>query len=84
MDTAKMMANAYKLKQIIEAEVIEVEENGIKITIGGDLKIKKVSINNAEDDVLKDAINNAVRKAQELQVLKMREIGDLEGIFQDK
>lgn len=79
MDTAKMMANAYKLKQAIEAEVIEVEENGIKITIGGDLKVKKILVNNAENDVLKDAINNAIRKAQELQVLKMREIGDLSG-----
>lgn len=77
MDTAKMMANAYKLKQSIETEVIEVEEKGIKITISGDLKIKKISINNAENDILKEAINNAIRKAQELQVLKMREMGDL-------
>lgn len=77
MDTAKMMANAYKLKQAIETEVIEVEEKGIKITISGDLKIKKISINNTENDILKEAINNAIRKAQEIQVLKMREIGDL-------
>lgn len=83
MDTAKMMANAYKLKQAIEAEVIEVEENGIKITIGGDLKIKKISINNAENGVLKDVINNSVRKAQEIQVLKMREMVDFEGIAQN-
>lgn len=76
MDTAKMMANAYKLRQAIEAEVIEVEENGIKITIGGDLKIKKISINNTENDALKDAVNKAIRKAQEVQVLKMREMGD--------
>mgnify|MGYP001580136794 FL=1 len=59
-----MMANAYKLKQAIEAEVVEVEENGIKITIGGDLKIKKISQNNTEDNALKDAVNNAIRKAQ--------------------
>ena len=80
MDTAKMMANAYKLKQAIEAEVIEVEENGIKIIIGGDLKIKGVSQNNVENNVLKDAVNNAIRKAQELQVLKMKEMGEMEGL----
>ena len=80
MDTAKMMANAYKLKQAIEAEVVEVEENGIKITIGGDLKIKKISQNNTEDNALKDAVNNAIRKAQEIQVLKMKEMGELEGL----
>lgn len=80
MDKVKMMADAYKLRKAIEAEVIEIEENGIKITIGGDLKIKKISVNNAEDSILRDAINNAIRKAQELQVLKMKEIVDLNNI----
>jgi len=80
MDNAKMMADAYNLRKAIEAEVVEVEENGIKITIGGDLKIKKISVNNSEDNALKDAINNAIRKAQELQVLKMKELVDLENL----
>lgn len=77
MDKVKMMAEAYNLRKAIEAEVIEVEENGIKITIGGDLKIKKISANGADDNVLKEAINNAIRKAQEMQVLKMKEMIDL-------
>lgn len=80
MDKVKMMADAYKLRKAIEAEVIEIEENGIKITIGGDLKIKKISVNNTEDSILRDAINNAIRKAQELQVLKMKEMVDLNNI----
>lgn len=83
MDNAKMATDAYNLRKAIEAEVVEVEENGIKITIGGDLKIKKISLNNLENNVLKDAVNNAIRKAQELQVLKIKEMVDLEGISQD-
>jgi len=78
MNIVKMMADAYKLRKAIEAEIVEVEENGIKITIGGDLKIKKISVNNAESSALKDAINSAIRKAQELQVLKMKEMVDLD------
>ena len=80
---AKIMANAYRLKQAIEAESVDVEENGVKITIGGDLKIKNISVNNVKDETLKNVINNAIRKAQELQVLKMKEMGDLMGTFQD-
>jgi DNA-binding protein YbaB len=80
MDNAKMATDAYNLRKAIEAEVVEIEENGIKITIGGDLKIKKISLNNSEDDKLKDAINAAIRKAQELQVSKMKEMIDLESI----
>lgn len=83
MDNAKIVTDAYNLRKAIEAEVVEVEENGIKITIGGDLKIKKISLNNLENNVLKDAVNNAIRKAQELQVLKIKEMVDLEGISQD-
>ncbi|MBI1919427.1 hypothetical protein HYS29_02535 [Candidatus Microgenomates bacterium] len=83
MNKAKMMADAYRLRQAIEAEVVEVEENGIKIIIGGDLKIKKISVNNSEDDKLKDVINTAIRKAQELQVLKMKEMVDLASLSQE-
>ncbi|MBU2523601.1 hypothetical protein KKG71_00185 [Patescibacteria group bacterium] len=80
MDNVKMMANAYRLRQAIEDEVVEIEENGIKITIGGDLKVKKISLNNAENNTLKDAINSVIRKAQEAQVLKMKEMVDTENI----
>lgn len=80
MDNAKMMADAYRLRKAIETEVIEVEENGIKITIGGDLKIKHISVNNSEDSMLMDVINKAIRKAQEMAALKMKEIIDLKNL----
>ena len=80
MNKIKMMADAYRLRQAIEDEVVEIEENDIKITIGGDLKVKKISLNNAENNTLKDAINSAIRKAQEAQVLKMKEMVDTENI----
>ena len=80
MDNVKMAADAYRLRKAIEAEVVEVEENGIKITIGGDLKIKKISLNNSENDVLKEAVNKAIRKVQEMMVLKMKEMVDLKNI----
>lgn len=83
MDKAKMMADAYRLRKAIEAEVIDVKENGIKITIGGDLKIKNISLSNSEDNVLKDAINKAIRKAQEMAALKMKEMIDLKSLSQD-
>mgnify|MGYP001614479765 CR=1 FL=1 len=83
MNTVKMMADAYRLKTAIENEIVEIEENGIKITIGGDLKIKKISVNDLEDSKMRDAINIAIRKAQELQVQKMREAVDLNNLSPD-
>lgn len=82
VNTVKMMADAYRLKSVIENEIVEVEENGVKITMGGDLKVKKISVNDLEDGKMRDVINNAIRKAQELQVQKMKEMVDLEGLSQ--
>jgi len=80
LDKVKMMADAYKLRKSIENEVVEIEENGIKITIGGDLKIRNITLNNSENNIMKDAVNTAIRKAQEMMVLKMKEMIDLENI----
>lgn len=80
MDTAKMMTDAYNMQKAIEGEIVEVEENGIKIVIGGDLKIKHISINDKENDILKNAVNSSIRKAQEVQVLKMKEMVDLNNV----
>jgi len=76
MDDVQLATNAYQLRQAIEKEIVEVGENDINITIGGDLKIKSISINNVEQNDLIEAINHAIRKAQEMQVTKMKELID--------
>ena len=44
-DKVKMMSKALKLKKAVEAEIIEVEESGIKIRVSGDQKVKFLSVN---------------------------------------
>lgn len=80
LDKAKMMADAYRLRKAIEAEVIEVEENGIKVIMGGDQKIKQIFINGSDNITLTEVINKAIRKAQEVAAIKMKEMGGLEGL----
>lgn len=80
LNQAKMMADAYRLKKAIEAEVIEVEENGIKIQVGGDQKVKYLSIGGVEKKDLMDIINKGIRKAQEIAVMKMKEMNVTENL----
>ncbi len=80
-DKAKMLAQAYKLKKAIEEEVIEYEENGIKIKVSGDQKIKYLSVNGVENKALIDAINKAMKKSQEMAARKMKDMGGLEGLI---
>jgi DNA-binding protein YbaB len=80
-DKAKMLAQAYKLKKAVEAEIVEIEENGIKISVSGDQRIKFLSINGMENKILVDTINKAMKKSQETAAKRMKDMGGLEGLF---
>jgi DNA-directed RNA polymerase subunit E'/Rpb7 len=80
-DKAKMLAKAFKLKKVIEGEVTEVEENGIKVSVSGDQKIKNLTVNGVENRILLEAINKAMKKSQENAARKMKEMGGLDGLF---
>ena len=80
-DKAKMLAQAFKLKQAVEKETVEVEENGIKIVVSGDQKVKFLTINGMENKILVEVINKAMKKAQESAAKKMKDMGGLEGLF---
>lgn len=80
-DKAKMMAQAFKLKKAVEAEMIEIDENGIEISVSGDQKIKTLSVNGMENKILVDTINKALKKSQEAAARKMKEMGGLEGLL---
>ncbi len=80
-DKAKMLAQAYKLKKAVEAEIVEIEENGIKIKVSGDQKIKDLSVNGMENKVLVEVINKAMKKSQEMAAKRMKDMGGLEGLF---
>lgn len=64
----------------MEAETVEVEENGIKIQVGGNQKVKYLSVNGVEDKTLMEVINKGIRKAQEAAAVKMKEMGGLEDL----
>lgn len=80
-DKAKMMAQALRLKKAVEAEVVEFEENGIKISVSGDQKVKFLSVNGVENKILVETINKAMKKSQEAAARKMKDMGGLEGLF---
>ncbi len=80
-DKAKMLAQAYKLKKAVEAETVEIEENGVKVVVSGDQRVKFLSINGMENKVLVEAINKGMKKSQEQAAKRMKDMGGLEGLF---
>jgi hypothetical protein len=80
-DKAKLAIQALKLKKALESEITEMEENGVVIKVSGDQKIKYLSVNGAENKILIEVINKAMKKSQENAAKKMQDLGGLEGLL---
>jgi DNA-binding protein YbaB len=74
-----------KLKDIQKSlgrEKMDVERDGVKVTINGNIEIESISLNpdldvSRQERVLKDCINDAVKKIQFVVAQKMSGLGNL-------
>lgn len=78
----KMRDQAMQIQRQLQAEEIRVEKNNVVIVITGDQKIKELQTNGAADNHIKDAINVAVKKSQEVAAKKLASMsGGLGGLL---
>lgn len=78
----KMRDQAMQIQRLLSAEKIEVDKNGVQITITGDQKIQEIKTNGRNDNDIKEAINEAVKKSQEIAAKKLSQMqGGLSGLL---
>jgi nucleoid-associated protein EbfC len=78
----KMRDQAMQIQRQLQAEEITVEKHGVTIVITGDQKIKELTTNGAADNHIKDAVNEAVKKSQEVAAKKLASMsGGLGGLL---
>lgn len=78
----KMRDQAMQIQRLLSAEKIDVEKNGVNITITGDQKIQEIKTNGRSDNDIKEAVNEAVKKSQELAAKKLSQMqGGLSGLL---
>jgi len=81
-DLKKMRDQAVALQRQLAAEEVVVEEQGVRVVITGDQKIKELSVQGVSNQVLIDVLNKAIRRAQELAAKKLQEMsGSLTGLM---
>lgn len=71
----KMRDQAMQIQRELQAEQLMVEKNGVTIEITGDQKIQKLSSNGRSDDDIKEAVNEAIKKSQEVAARKLSQMG---------
>lgn len=74
-DLKKMRDQAMEIQKQLQAEEITVEKNGIRILITGDQKIKSIETNGKSDNDIREAINEAIKKSQEVAARKLASMG---------
>jgi DNA-binding protein YbaB len=73
-DLRKLQQQAQQMQSALQKEQVEVEKNGVRVVVRGDQQIIEVEIDGIIENRIADAINEAVKKTQELAARKLIEI----------
>ena len=68
----KMRDQAMQMQRELQSEIVEVNKRGVYVKISGDQKVLEIKTNGKSDDDIREAINEAVKKSQEVAAKKMQ------------
>jgi nucleoid-associated protein EbfC len=81
-DLNQLRKQAKQMQDDLAAEEIEVVKGDIVVVITGDQKIKHFSVQGITSDEAIEALNEAIKKSQELAAKKLQEMtGGLSGLM---
>ena len=63
-----------RMQKDLQKEEVVVEKNGIRVVVRGDQQIKEITVDDIVEPRITDAINEAVKKTQELAARKLIEM----------
>ncbi|MFA5136842.1 MAG: YbaB/EbfC family nucleoid-associated protein [Patescibacteria group bacterium] len=78
-DIQKLQQQAQKMQSALQQEEITVEKNGVRIVMRGDQQIIEITVDGVIENRIAEAINEAVKKTQELAAKKLIEISQQQG-----
>ena len=73
-DIQKLQQQAQKMQSALQQETVVVEKNGVKVTMRGDQQVLEVEIDGIVENRVAEAVNEGVKKTQELAAKKLIEI----------
>ena len=68
----KMRDQAMAIQKQLQQEIVIVDKRGVYVKISADQKIHEIKSNGKSDDDIKEAVNEAVKKSQEVAAKKMQ------------
>jgi DNA-binding protein YbaB len=81
-DLKKMRDQAMQIQKELQKEEVEIEKHGVRVIITGDQKLKSIESNGKNDNDIRDAVNEAIKKSQEIAAKKLQSMtGGLGGLL---
>lgn len=85
-DKLKQINQLRELKNQLKEEKAEVERDGVKIVVNGNMEIEELQLNpdldiKHQEKAVKNAINDAMRKVQVAAAKKMKDMPGLAGLM---
>ncbi len=78
----KMRDQAMQIQRQLQAEEVTIEKKGVLVVISGDQKIKEIKTNGKSDKDIVEAVNEAIKKSQEVAAKKLQQMsGGLGGLL---
>lgn len=73
-DLQKLQQQAQQMQAALQQEQVVVEKNGVKVQVRGDQIIEVIEVDGVIENRVAEAINEAIKKTQELAAKKLIEI----------
>lgn len=84
----KMRDQAMAMQKQLKMEEVEINKHGVFVRISGDQEIREIISNGKSDNDIRGAVNEAVKKSQEVAAKKMQSMaggmGGLAGLLGGK
>jgi len=80
-----LRSTAKQMQNMMAAESVTVDKSGVKITMNGNMEITEIKIageiaTNSLEGIIKNNVNDALKKTQKLMAEKMQEMGGFPGL----
>jgi len=73
-DLQKLQQQAQQMQQSLQQEQVEINKNGVRVVVRGDQVIHEIEVDGVIENRIADAVNEAIKKTQELAARKLIEM----------
>ncbi len=70
----KMRDQAMAIQKQLKLEEVEINKHGVYVRISGDQEIREIKSNDKSDNDIKGAVNEAIKKSQEVAAKKLSQM----------